>query len=105
MRILSTHIPIRIALPLIRSRALIPSLAPLFATPKMQKITTTDLQIPKRTATEQTTRGPFYGQARSSRGARRMRLALLGSVWLGSSSLLDCEVSDSLQVKNVGSRE
>ena len=63
VRILSTHIPIRIALPLISSRALIPFLAPLFATPKVQKITTTDLQIPKRTATEQTTRGPFYGQA------------------------------------------
>jgi hypothetical protein len=43
-------------------------------------------------------------KARSSRGAWRMRLALLGSVWLGSSSLLDCEVSDGLQVKNVGSR-
>ena len=43
VRILSTHIPIRIALPLISSRAFIPFLAPLFATPKMQKITTTDL--------------------------------------------------------------
>lgn len=58
VRILSTHISIGTALPLISSRALISFLAPLFATPKTQKITTTDLQIPKRTATEQTTRTP-----------------------------------------------
>jgi hypothetical protein len=72
VRILSTHIPIRIALPWIPPRALVPFSAPMFATPKMQKITTIDLRIPKRTAPEQITRALLRPGLLIQRGSEDM---------------------------------